>query len=110
MRDLITAATWFRDDEQRWRAQQIVSDRLADDRAPDECRYLLRLAWQLAMSYREVSREELVAYVRPEKLAHVDALCAAAERGHQAIDAWIARCEAELPLVKDRTYRDSHED
>src|SRR5262245_7006961 len=99
MRDLLTASSWFRDEAQRRRTQEVLRERIADDREQEECRYLMRFAWQLSMSYREVSYEELAAHVRPEKLARVDALLAAAQQGYEAIDEWLARCEAELSLI-----------
>ena len=106
MADLLHASTWFRDEAQRRRAQEAIRDRLADERNQDECRYLLRLCWQLAMSYREVSHDELLEHVRPEKLAWVDALMEAADRGPEAIDAWIDRCEGELPFLFGTDERD----
>ncbi|MFT9787607.1 hypothetical protein ACMZ5E_15450 [Streptomyces rhizosphaericola] len=51
--------TGFCDDEQRRRVQRVIHDRLADDRAPQECRFLMRFRWQLVMSYQEVSMDEL---------------------------------------------------
>jgi hypothetical protein len=102
--DFRTLHARFRDDDQRRAAQDIVARRLADDRLQDECRYLLRFCWQLAMTYTEVTPAELAANVGPEKRVVLDALLAALVAGHSDVDAWIARCKATLALVEDRTY------
>ncbi|MGW6448869.1 hypothetical protein [Lentzea sp. NPDC055074] len=94
----------FRDDEQRSRAQKVVSDRLADDREQEECRYLMRFMWQLRMSYREVCVEELRTHVGTEKLAAVEALVEAVRTSHDRIDAWIEATEREFPVVEDRGH------
>ncbi|MFF9119375.1 hypothetical protein ACF09Y_28045 [Streptomyces massasporeus] len=38
---------------------RVIHDRLADDRDQQECRYLMRLWWQLGMYYREVTLDQL---------------------------------------------------
>ncbi|MDX8048437.1 hypothetical protein SK571_03500 [Lentzea sp. BCCO 10_0798] len=94
----------FRDDEQLSRARDVVVDRLADDREQEECRYLIRFAWQLRMSYREVCVEELRAHVGAEKLAAVEALIEAVRTSHDRIDAWIEAAEQEFPVIEDRGH------
>ncbi len=93
----------FRDDEQCRRVQELIGSRLADDRLQDECRYLMRLIWQLRMSYTEVRHDELREHVGPATLAVVDELIAAIRASPEAIDQW---CTAvlERPVVEDRTW------
>jgi hypothetical protein len=43
----------------RWGGEFGVTDRLADDREPQECRYLMRFWWQLGMPYQEVSMDQI---------------------------------------------------
>ncbi|WP_159767260.1 hypothetical protein [Streptomyces sp. HM190] len=69
--------TGFRDDEQRRRVQRVIHDRLADDRDPQECRFLMRFWWQLVMSYQEVSMDELSRNVGKPKLDVIEALISA---------------------------------
>lgn len=65
---LTDLSSGFRDKAQRRRAQAVIEERLADDRDQDECRYLMRFVWQLAMTYQEVSTHELQAHVSAGKL------------------------------------------
>ncbi|MGA5069285.1 hypothetical protein ACPB9E_37005 [Streptomyces exfoliatus] len=95
----------FRDDEQRRRVQAVIHDRLADDRDPQECRFLMRFWWQLSMSYREVSMRDLSLNVSQEKLAALEALIDAIRSSHAQIDAWAAGAERAFPVVEDRGFR-----
>jgi transposase InsO family protein len=61
----------FRDTAQRRRAQAVIQERLADDRKQNECLYLTRFAWQLLMSYQEVTTRELRTHVGAAKLEAV---------------------------------------
>lgn len=83
--------TGFRDDEQRRRVQRVIHDRLADDRDPQECRFLMRFWWQLVMSYQEVSVDELSRNVGKPKLDVIEALIGAIRSSHAEVDVWIAR-------------------
>ncbi|WP_145910895.1 hypothetical protein [Kitasatospora viridis] len=94
----------FRDDEQRRRVRRVVHDRLADDREPQECRYLMRFWWQLGMTYQEVSVEELRRNVGGRKLAAVLELISAIRSSHEGIDAWWAAAERAFPVVEDRGF------
>ncbi|MFO0748458.1 MAG: hypothetical protein U1F43_22750 [Myxococcota bacterium] len=97
-------ARWFRDEAQRDRVRSIVRERVADDRRQDECRYLMRFWWHLIMPYREVSYDELREHLEPPALALIDALLAAIEAGHAAIDGWADRAESALAIVVDRGH------
>jgi len=97
---------WFRDEAQSRRVAGILIERLADDRLQEECRYLCRLRWHFFMGYQEVSYEELVEHVSEPKLAVLNELFSAiADRDYDEIDAWINRCESELPIIHDK-WRD----
>ena len=75
---LTDLSSCFRDEAQRRRAQGVIQERLADDREQDECRYLVRFVWQLAMTYPDVSLRELRSHVSVAKLEAVEALIEAA--------------------------------
>ncbi|MGW9300874.1 hypothetical protein [Streptomyces cyaneofuscatus] len=96
--------TGFRDDEQRRRVQRVIHDRLADDRDPQECRFLMRFWWQLIMSYQEVSMDELSRNVGRPKLDVIEALIAAIRSSHAEVDAWIATTQHVLPVIQDRGF------
>ncbi|MEV5161342.1 hypothetical protein [Streptomyces sp. NPDC053728] len=96
--------TGFRDDEQRRRVQRVVHDRLADDRDPQECRFLMRFWWQLVMSYQEVSMEELSRNVGRPKLDVIEALIAAIRSSHAEVDVWIATTQHVFPVIQDRGF------
>jgi hypothetical protein len=102
--DLTTSAEGFRDEHQRRRVQFVIHDRLADDRDQEECRQLMKLFWQLGVSYRETTLSQLRQAVRPEKMAVVEALIAALRRSHEAVDEWIDATEVAYPIVEDRGY------
>ncbi|MFI1980190.1 hypothetical protein [Streptomyces wedmorensis] len=97
----------FLDDEQRRRVQAVIHDRLADDRDPQECRFLMRFWWQLSMSYREVSMRDLSLNVGQEKLEALEALINAIRSSRAQIDAWAAGAERVFPVVEDRDFRGS---
>ncbi|MEU9375961.1 hypothetical protein AB0D94_19550 [Streptomyces sp. NPDC048255] len=94
----------FRDDGQRQCVQAVVHSRLADDREPQECRYLMRFWWQLRMSYQEVSLEELRLNVGRQKLDALMELISAIRSSHDEIDAWLAAAEKTFPVVQDRGF------
>lgn len=94
----------FRDVMQRQYVQRVIHDRLADDRQPQECRYLMRFWWQLSMSYREVSMEELSRNVGEPKLDVLEELISAIRTSHDEIDTWIDTVEQTFPVVQDRGY------
>ncbi|MEU3521604.1 hypothetical protein ABZ770_41285 [Streptomyces sp. NPDC006654] len=102
--------TGFRDDEQRRRVQRVIHDRLADDRDPQEYRFLMRFWWQLVMSYQEVSMDELSQNVGKPKLAVIEALISAIRSSHAEIDAWIATTQIVFPVIQDRGYRTAQDD
>ncbi|MEV0749725.1 hypothetical protein AB0I75_31680, partial [Streptomyces sp. NPDC050273] len=79
----------FRDAEQRECVQAMIASRLADDREPQECRYLMRFWWQLSMPYQEVSVAELRLNVGQQKLDVVLELVRAIRSSHEEIDAWL---------------------
>ncbi|RRR81758.1 hypothetical protein [Streptomyces sp. RP5T] len=97
--------TGFRDDEQRRRVQRVIHDRLADDRDPQECRFLMRFWWQLVMSYQEVSMDELSRNVGKPKLNVIEALISAIRSSHTEVDAWIAATQRVFPVIQDRGFR-----
>ncbi|MFI0941229.1 hypothetical protein [Streptomyces sp. NPDC021020] len=101
--------TGFRDDEQRSCVQSVIHDRLADDREQPECRYLMRLWWQLLMPYAEVSTDELSRNVSGPKLAAVEALLRAVRSSHAEIDAWIVATERDFPVAEDRGHAAARE-
>jgi hypothetical protein len=102
---LTDLSSGFRDDDQRRSVQAVIHDRLADDREPQECRYLMRFWWQLCMSYREVSVEQLSLNVSESKLAAVEQLISAVRTSHAEIDAWVAITQEAFPVVQDRGFR-----
>lgn len=102
---LTDLSSGFRDDDQRRSVQAVIHDRLADDREPQECRYLMRFWWQLCMSYREVSVEQLSLNVSESKLAAVEQLISAVRTSHAEIDAWVATTQEAFPVVQDRGFR-----
>ncbi|MFF0479502.1 hypothetical protein [Streptomyces sp. NPDC004284] len=97
----------FRDDEQRRRVQAVIHDRLADDRDPQECRFLMRFWWQLSMPYREVTMRDLSLNVGREKLEALEALINAIRSSRAQIDAWAAGAERAFPVVEDRGFQGS---
>jgi hypothetical protein len=99
----------FSHDGQQQTARDVVQNRLADDRDQNECRYLMRFWWQLAMSYQEVTLEELEEQLSAEKHAIILELLHATQTSYAAIDAWIARYGA-LPVVLDRGHAQHHQD
>ncbi|QKW28986.1 hypothetical protein HUT11_24865 [Streptomyces seoulensis] len=101
----------FRDDEQRRLVQKIIHGRLADDRDPQECRFLMRFWWQLVMPYREVSMDELSLNVCKPKLDVIEALIGAIRSSHADIDDWITTTQQFFPVIHDRGFsaaRDAH--
>jgi hypothetical protein len=92
----------FRDESQRRLAQGVIMFRLADDRNQEECRYLMRLFWQLRMTYREVTEGELRRHVGPAKLEAVEDLITAIRTSPDAVDAWIEATSRTFPWVQDR--------
>ncbi|MFF0160093.1 hypothetical protein ACFYRY_21540 [Streptomyces sp. NPDC005263] len=99
----------FRDDDQRRRVQAVIHDRLADDREPQECRYLMRFWWQLCMSYQEVPMKELSLNVREPKLAVLEWLISAIRTSHDEIDEWAATMQEAFPVIQDRGFRAASE-
>jgi hypothetical protein len=95
----------FRDEQQRRLARDIVVLRLADDRDQDECRYLMRFAWQLLMSYREVTEPELEQHLTEAKLQAIKELIQAIRRSPEDIDLWITTALGTWPVVQDRGYQ-----
>ncbi|MFB6821282.1 hypothetical protein ACFCXA_06790 [Streptomyces virginiae] len=94
----------FRDDGQRGCVQAVVHSRLADDREPQECRYLMRFWWQLSMGYQEVSLEELRLNVGRQKLDALMELISAIRSSHDEIDAWLDAAEKRFPVIQDRGF------
>ncbi|MFD8193802.1 hypothetical protein [Streptomyces wuyuanensis] len=103
-------STGFRDDEQRRRVQSVIHDRLADDRDPRECRFLMRFWWQLLMSYQEVSMEELRFDVGIAKPGVIEALISAIRSSPVAIDAWTDTTRRAFAVVQDRGFRAAQDD
>ncbi|WP_405901832.1 hypothetical protein OG696_40955 [Streptomyces sp. NBC_00656] len=102
----------FRDAEQRQCVQAMIAGHLADDREPQECRYLMRFWWQLSMPYQEVSVAELRLNVGRQKLDVVLELVRAIRSSHEEIDAWLVGAVQRFPVVQDRGFSatlDSHE-
>jgi hypothetical protein len=95
--------------EQQQAARDVVQNHLADDRDQNECRYLMRFSWQLAMGYQEVTLRELEEHLSPENHAIILELLHATQTGYAAIDAWIARYGT-LPVVQDRGHALQHQD
>ncbi|WP_328442765.1 hypothetical protein [Amycolatopsis sp. NBC_00438] len=102
--NLTDLSSGFRDGAQCRRAQAVIEERLADDREQDECRYLMRFMWQLAMTYQEVSARELQAHVSVGKLNAVEALIEAIRCSPDRIDAWILSAEQAFPIIHDRGH------
>lgn len=100
----------FRDEQQRRQARDIVVLRLADDRDQDECRYLMRFAWQLLMTYREVTVPELEQHLTESKLQAVKELIQAIRRSPEDIDLWITTAINTWPVVQDRSYQANRTD
>lgn len=94
----------FRNDDQRRSVQAVVHARLADDREPRECRYLMRFWRQLLMPYEEVSLEELRLNVGGRKLAALTEPIGAIRSSHHEVDAWVAAAKRTFPTVEDRGY------
>ncbi|WP_327321390.1 hypothetical protein OG735_02035 [Streptomyces sp. NBC_01210] len=94
----------FRDDAQRRRVQAVIHDRLADDREQQECRYLMRLLWQLSMPYQEVSIEQLRMNVRKSKLEVVEELISAIRTSPNEVDAWIVITQQACPVIHDSGF------
>ncbi|MBP0455836.1 hypothetical protein J5Y04_40885 [Kitasatospora sp. RG8] len=94
----------FRDDDQRQCVQAVIHSRLADDREPQECRYLMRFWWQLSMSYQEVSIEQLRLNVGSRKLDAIMELISAIRSSHDEIDAWLVAATEAFPVVQDRGF------
>ncbi|MFE4057830.1 hypothetical protein ACFXP3_16310 [Streptomyces sp. NPDC059096] len=94
----------FRDAEQRQCVQAMIASRLADDRKPQECRYLMRFWWQLSMPYQEVSVAELRLNVSQQKLDVVMELISAIRSSHEEIDAWLAGAVQTFPVVQDHGF------
>ncbi|MER6320436.1 hypothetical protein ABT237_42870 [Streptomyces sp. NPDC001581] len=99
----------FRDVGQRQCVQAVVHSRLADDREPQECRYLMRFWWQLSMPYQEVSLEELRLNVGRQKLDALIELISAIRSSHDEIDVWLAAAEKTFPVIQDRGFSRDHE-
>lgn len=83
----------------------MIHERLADDREPQECRYLMRFWWQLAMPYREVTMEQLCQNVREPKLDVIKQLIGAIRTSHAEVDAWVAAVSEVFPVIEDRGFR-----
>ena len=93
------------DQAQRRRVQQVVQDRLADDEDQDECRYIMRFWWQLAMSYTEVTLEELREHVHEPKLTAIEALIDAIRSSSDDVQTWIDATENDFRIIIDRGAR-----
>ncbi len=65
----------------------------------------MRFWWQLSMSYREVSMQDLSLNVGQEKLEALEELINAIRSSHAQIDAWAAGAERAFPVVEDRGFR-----
>ena len=98
--DFLRLESYFRDDKQRKAVKEIVRTRLADDRNQEECRYLMRFWWQLSMTYREVTLEELEKYVSLEKLNIILELLESLKEDTTSVDSWIKKYE-QLPVIED---------
>ncbi|HET6881789.1 MAG TPA: hypothetical protein VFI31_16615 [Pirellulales bacterium] len=100
---------WFRDDYQRELVAKAINQRLADERVEVECRYLMRFWFHLGMTYREVSYDELVENVSPEKMVILERLFGAIlTRNFDTIDAWVVDCES-LPMLECRFLGEDEE-
>lgn len=102
--NLTDLSNGFRDGAQRRRTQAVIEERLADDRQQDECRYLMRFWWQLAMNYREVTARDLQTHVSEGKLKAVETLIDAIRSSPERIDAWILSAEQAFPVIHDQGH------
>ncbi len=84
--------------DQRRRVQAIIHGRLADDREPQECRYLTRFWWQLGRPYQEVSLAQLSLNVRKSKLDVLERLISISWRTCPARPSQLASVEGERSL------------
>jgi hypothetical protein len=91
----------FTDQVQRQRVQLVIHDRLADDRDQDECRYIMRLWWQLSMSYTEVTLELLREHVHEPKLTAIEELLTAIRSAPGDVETWINTAENTFPIIFD---------
>ena len=64
----------------------------------------MRFWWQLVMSYREVSMDELRRNVGRPKLEAIEALISAIRSSHADIDAWITTTQQAFPVIQDRGF------
>jgi hypothetical protein len=103
--DLTQLRHGFRDEDQRRRAQLVITSRLADDREQEECRYLMKLCWQLSMTYREVTEEQLRMHLRADRFEAVEALLAAVADSPNAIEMWIRETTQAWPEIQDRGFQ-----
>ncbi|WP_330310598.1 hypothetical protein OHS17_01000 [Streptomyces sp. NBC_00523] len=94
----------FRDVEQRQRVQAMIASRLADDREPQGCRYLMRFWWQLSMPYREVSVAELRLNVGQQKPEVAVELVSAIRASHEEIGAWLCGSVQTFPVLQDHGF------
>ncbi|MFI1398747.1 hypothetical protein [Streptomyces sp. NPDC020681] len=101
---LTDLSSGFRDDDQRRSVQAVIHDRLADDREPQECRYLMRFWWQLGMPYQEVSMEQLSLNVSKPKLDVLEELISAIRTSHDEVDAWVVTTQHAFPVIQDRGF------
>ncbi|MBR7835561.1 hypothetical protein KDL01_19955 [Actinospica durhamensis] len=85
----------------RERVQFVIHDRLADDLDQDECRYIMRLWWQLSMRYTEVTLEQLREHVHEPKLTAIEELIAAIRSAPADVEAWIDTAENDFPIIFD---------
>ncbi|MFD0275678.1 hypothetical protein ACFVHB_17485 [Kitasatospora sp. NPDC127111] len=92
----------LRDEAQRRRVRPALHDRLADDREQPECRYLMRLFWQLSMPYEEVAVEQLRRHVDPDELLVVEAMIRAVRTSPERVDAWVTAVEPGCDVTEDR--------
>lgn len=99
----------FASDDQRKAVQHAICDHLADDREENECRYLLRFVWQLAMTYREVTPYELKLHVGLEKVNVVASLLDALADSPDAVGHWLDELLSS-PIITDRTFYENRKD
>ena len=98
LRDLSGRLT---DQTLRQRVQLVIHDRLADDRDQDECRYIMRLWWQLSMPYTEVTLEQLRGHVQEPKLTAIEELITAIRSAPGDVETWIDTAENDFPIIFD---------
>lgn len=65
----------------------------------------MRFWWQLVMSYREVSMDELSLNVGKAKLIVIESLICAIRSSHVDIDDWITTTQQVFPAIQDRGFR-----